>query len=139
MVAEAAVESADRWWIIGSAAVILHGHHLPNLKDVDLLMSQPDAEAFLGLVGVVPGPGEPSDRFASAVFGTWKKPPIPVEIMGGFSLATDRGWQEISLATREEITVGNTRVFVPSSEELVNLLRLFGRPKDLERAEILRS
>jgi hypothetical protein len=59
--------------------------------------------------------------------------------MGGFSLATDRGWQEVSLATREEITVGTTRVFVPSPEELVDLLRLFGRPKDHERAEILRS
>jgi len=139
MIAGAAAHANDRWWIIGSAALVVHGRSLPEVKDVDLLMSAYDAEDLLKRVGEVPRRGDPSDRFRSLVFGTWREPPIPVEIMGGFSLATRHGWQEVAPATREEVTVARARVFVPSADELVTLLRSFGRQKDLDRAKILRT
>ena len=137
MIAKAAAGSADQWWIIGSAAVVLHGRTVAHVKDVDLLMSATDASAFLERVQAPPSRPEPSDRFRSTVFGTWMEPPIPVEVMGGFSVAAPDGWQDVSLKTREAVTVGDARVYVPSLDELVGLLRLFGRPKDLERARLL--
>lgn len=137
MVAEAAAGSADQWWIIGSAAVVLHGRTIAHVKDVDLLMSATDAQAFLERVQATPSEPEPSDRFRSTVFGTWMEPPIPVEVMGGLSVATPGGWQDVRLKTREAVTVGDARVYVPSLDELVRLLHLFGRPKDLERARLL--
>ena len=91
MTAEAAAGAGDEWWIIGSAAVVLHGRSLERVEDVDLLMSAADADAFLNQVGEVPRSGAPSDRFRSTVFGIWREPPIPVEVMGGFSLAGG-GW-----------------------------------------------
>ena len=130
MVAPAAAAGRDAWWIIGSAAV-------PMVKDVDLLMSAHDAEAFLRRVGEVPRRGGANRRFRSKVFGTWTKPPTPVEAFGGFEVFADGEWREVALSTREQVTVGDARIYLPSAEELIRLLHLFGRPKDLERARLL--
>jgi hypothetical protein len=80
-----------------------------------------------------------SDRFRSLVFGLWNNPPIPVEVFGGFSVAIDGVWREVTLSTREPVTVSGACVYLPSREELVWLLQTFGRAKDLERARSLRS
>ena len=137
MVAAAAADADDRWWIIGSAAVVLHAVELGDVRDVDLLMSARDAESFLRRVGVEPGRGTGDGRFRSRVFGTWREPPLPVEAFGGFEVATDGAWREVTLATREAVTIGDGRLYVPSRVELVRLLHSFGRPKDLERASML--
>jgi hypothetical protein len=137
MISEAASGARDPWWIIGSAAVVLHGRTIARVKDVDLMMSAADAEAFLKRVGEAPRNGKPNDRFRSLVFGVWSGPPIPVEVMGGFSVATADGWRDVSLVTREAVTVAGRTIYVPSAEELVRLLRSFGRAKDLERASLL--
>jgi hypothetical protein len=137
LVAEAAADAADDWWIIGSAAIVLHGRKVPHVKDVDLLMSAADAETFLKRTGVPVRAGQADDRFRSLVFGLWSRPPIPVEVMGGFSVAGDGGWREVMLSTREPVSVAGACVYVPSAEELVKLLHLFGRAKDFERARLL--
>jgi hypothetical protein len=139
MVAQAAGEAADGWWLIGSAAVVLHGGEVPNVKDVDLLMSARDAEAFIKRVRAKHGGAETSDRFRSSVFGIWNAPPVPVEVFGGFSVITDSGWRPISMSTREPVTVKGATVYVPAAEELIRHLQSFGRPKDLERATLLRA
>lgn len=137
MLAQAVQDAEDDWWIIGSAAVVLHGGQVPHLKDVDLMMSARDAEAILRRVGGQRGGAEKSERFQSDIFGVWSEPPVPIEIFGGFRLAAGGAWREVSFATREPVAVGNARVFVPSAAELVRLLHSFGRAKDLERAACL--
>jgi hypothetical protein len=139
MVAQAAADAEDEWWIIGSAAVVLHGGKVPHVKDVDLMMSSRDAESLLRRVGEEPKIGTWSDRFRSDVFGILKKAPVPIEIFGGFRLSVDGKWRELSLLTREAMEVGGARVFVPEAQELVRLLNSFGRSKDLERAKLLRA
>lgn len=137
LVAEAASGAADDWWIIGSAAVVLHGRAVPHVKDVDLLMSAADAAAFLKRTGGPVRAGQADDRFRSLVFGLWTAPPIPIEVMGGFSVASDGGWREVTLTTREPVSIAGATVYVPSAEELVRLLHAFGRTKDLERARLM--
>jgi hypothetical protein len=139
LVASAATDATDAWWIIGSAAVALHGRNVPHVKDVDLLMSAADAATFLKRTGGAVRAGQADERFRSLVFGLWTMPPIPVEVMGGFSVAGDGGWREVVLATREPVNVAGACVFVPSGEELVRLLRTFGRPKDLERVRLMET
>ena len=136
-IGQAALGAAKAWWIIGSAAVVLHGCVLPHVKDVDLMMSPNDAEALLRRVGGELRNSGASDRFRSSVFGVWTAPPLPVEVFGGFSVCVAGTWRELSLSTRQAVTVGGTRVYVPSPEELVQVLHVFGRPKDLERARLL--
>lgn len=137
MVAGLVAEASDDWWIIGSAAVALHGFDVATVRDVDLLMSARDAEAFLKRVGGHEPAGKPSTKFRSDVFGTWTAPPLPVEVMGGFSLSTSNGWRPVWPESRERKTIGEHALFVPSVPELKAMLLSFGRPKDLERARLL--
>jgi len=137
MLAATAADASDDWWIIGSAAVALHGAEVHAVRDVDLLMSADDAERFLRRVGGQPRAGKPSTQFRSDVFGTWVGPPRPIEVMGGFSLATAGGWCPVLPKTREAKIVGDCVLFVPSIAELKAMLLSFGRPKDLERARLL--
>ena len=138
LVAEAASGAADDWWIIGSAAVALHGRSVPHVKDVDLLMSAADAAAFVKRTGGPVRSGQADARFRSLVFGLWSAPPIPVEVMGGFRVAGDGGWREVMLTTREPVRVAGATVYVPAADELVQLLHSFGRAKDLERAQLMK-
>jgi hypothetical protein len=137
MISEAAAQAEDPWWIIGSAAVALHGADVPDVRDVDLLMSVRDANRTLRGLGSEERAGEPSSQFRSDVFGVWQAPPVPVEIMGGFRLATESGWVAVSPATRRAIMVDGRALFVPSAVELGEILISFGRPKDLERLRLL--
>jgi hypothetical protein len=137
MIGQAAAGAADPWWIIGSAAVVVHGGAVPHVKDVDLMMSGGDAEVLVRRVGGEFPRADASDRFRSRIFGVWTKPPVPVEVFGDFSLLIDGEWRELSMSTREAATSGGSCVFVPSAEELVRVLHSFGRPKDLERARLL--
>jgi len=126
------------WWIIGSAAAVLHGAET-EVADVDVVTDEAMAAALLREAGLPAGPGEGSDLFRSAVFGRIEDGPMPIEVMGGLSLRTARGWEALALATREPVEVGGARVWVPKRGELIGLLRRFGREKDLARAALLES
>ena len=71
------------------------------------------------------------------MFGQWMAPPLMVEIMAGFHVATASGWTEVIPRTRVPILVEEAIVYVPDRVELAEMLRLFGRPKDLERVRLL--
>jgi hypothetical protein len=137
MVAELCAPASDQWWIIASAAVALHGAPVDDVRDVDLLMSGPDAKAALVRVGVEPHAGRATDLFRSAIFGTWHGPPLPVEIFGDFDFAGPDGWSRVVPRSREPVAIGNHTLFVPSAAELKQMLIGFGRPKDLARARLL--
>ncbi|MFD1786568.1 hypothetical protein ACFSC3_03180 [Sphingomonas floccifaciens] len=139
MIAQGARAAEDDWWIIGSAAVALHGAFVTPLKDVDVMMSYRDAERFLTDVNgdrIVP---EPSALFQSDIFGVWTAPPIPVEIFGGFRLACNEGWQSIGFTTRLAMAVDGGQIYIPGIDDLRGLLRSFGRPKDLERLRLIEA
>ncbi|MEE2793947.1 MAG: hypothetical protein VX512_03820 [Pseudomonadota bacterium] len=137
MLADATSVAEGQWWVIGSAAVALHGGHVTDVRDVDLLMSETDAQAFLQKVGASWRKGEPSERFYSPVFGIWDEPPMSIEAFGGFRLATEDSWRKVTFATHQAINVAGCTVFVPSKTELRALLYSMGRPKDFRRAELL--
>lgn len=137
IVSAVAEEATDPWWVIGSAAVALLGVEVGGVQDVDLLMSVGDAERTLQRLGLRPINKEPSPRFRSAVLGAWQAPPLPVEILGGFSLSTSEGWRPVVPTTRQRVTIQGFALFVPSATELRQILISFGREKDLERARLL--
>ena len=137
LAAQVAQCAVDDWWIIGSTAVLLHGADLPDVRDVDIVMSARDAAALLDRTAADPAPAAASDRFRSEVFGVWRAPPVPVEVMGGFRFARPDGWHPVSFATRQAVMAGGAQLFIPSAAELQDLLLAFGRPKDVARAAAL--
>ncbi|KTT69998.1 hypothetical protein [Sphingomonas endophytica] len=131
-VAAALRPARDPWWVIGSAAVRLHGA-VTSVADIDLLVSARDAAMVLdGWQGTVTIGGA-SDRFRSAPFARLEGGAMPVEVMGDLEVFLGGGWRVVRPATR--VALG--AVYVPERVELAAILRSFGRAKDLDRADLL--
>ncbi len=126
--------AVDPWWIITSAAVALHGADAGRVADVDVMLSVRDAASLLPTIGVGCRSGSGHADFRSAIFGTWTVPPLPVEFMADFRHRVGTDWLPVELITRERMELEGEIVFVPGRAELCELLRRFGRPKDIERA-----
>ncbi|WP_380778906.1 hypothetical protein [Sphingomonas sp. R86520] len=137
MVATTMRDARNPWWVIASAAVALHGVTSIAVGDVDVVTSVGGARRLMARLGVVPIEDDASSLFRSTVFGRWETPPLVVEIMAGFHVATAAGWTEVLPRTRVPIFVEGCAIYVPERAELAGMLRLFGRPKDLERARLL--
>jgi hypothetical protein len=131
-VAAAMRESRDPWWVIGSAAVALHGADT-DVADVDLLVSERDAATLIAQLDLTVERLDPHPLFRSQIFARWRRADRDVEIMGGFAVADGPDWQSVEPATR----VLRGGVFVPDRAELIAILARFGRPKDLARRRML--
>ena len=127
----------DDWWIIASAAMALHGASPIDMADVDLLVSERDGHALLGTLGLPFVLPIATDRFRSALFARWDGALVPVEIMAGFHVRTGDVWRPVVPTTRIAIPISDFTLFVPSIDELIAHCRLYGRPKDVQRAAIL--
>jgi len=137
LVAAAMAPAQHDWWIIASAACQLHGIDPGPVRDVDVLFDVRDVSAVLGPLGLAPIEGQSDGHFRSRYFVSWDQAPLTVELFADFELCEGGAWNPIQLVTREWRTVGNIQLPVPSRAELAELLRRFGRPKDLARAELL--
>ncbi|ESQ92969.1 hypothetical protein ABAC460_01590 [Asticcacaulis sp. AC460] len=133
----AAAPDAGDWWLIGSVAARLLGIDLEP-QDVDVLGSRATIEAFAGNLGggVVAGSG--SDRFRSTPFVRVEiDGGLPVELMGDLHVNSD-GWLPLKVKTRVAVATVAGVVYVPSLTEQAEIFETFGRPKDLEKARLIR-
>jgi hypothetical protein len=136
MVADALAGTQDPWWLIGGAAIGLQGVEA-DIPDVDVVMSPRDAWQVLLELNIPPHQDGGTALFRSEVFGRWMGPPLPVEFMGGFQIRTQEGWRPLEPATRQSFLIDGRMLYAPSRPELIEICRLFGRPKDLARAVAL--
>jgi hypothetical protein len=133
-VAEELVEARDPWWLFGGAAVALHG--LPiEIADVDVVMSARDIGALASRLGIAADRDTPVDRIRSDIWLPWKALPLGVDFTAGLAVRIGKRWTTIAPRTRQTVRVKGRALYVPERAELIEILRLFGRPKDLARAE----
>lgn len=125
----------DAWWVIGSAAIALSGVAI-EVPDVDLLVSQRDAETLLRGWATPKSSAEGGDRFRS-LLGEHRGAPIPIEIMGALEVSVEGLWMPVTPTTRHRVAVGDGSVFIPDVPDQLALLLMFRRPQDLVRAEML--
>jgi hypothetical protein len=130
----------DSWVLIGSAAAQLAGAKVV-VADLDVLTSRRDAEILIGQwqgrldKAYVPADGE---RFRSH-FGRFLFTGLPLEIMGGLELFGAHGWEPVQVGKTVTVEVAGLHVAIPVVAEQVRVLENFGRPKDLQRAALLKS
>ena len=129
----------DPWWVFGSAGMALVGVSGLTPPDVDLIVSERDAQTLIGLWGAKIVQAAPSLLFRSRVFARAQVGALPVEIMAGFEACSDGVWSPVVPATRLEIARKGARLFVPSAAEQAAICRRFGRPKDLARVAKLEA
>ncbi len=126
----------DDWWLIGSAAAALSGAEIIDVRDVDLLLSENDAERLVAYwPNAIRAAGAGEDQFRSAVFARYSHAPLAIEAFGGFAMKIDSDWRPVVLKSR----VSRGGVFTPSISEQIDLLRQMGRAKDHARIRALKK
>jgi hypothetical protein len=134
LVAEILADAKDEWWLVGGAAVALQGLDIA-IADIDVLMSRRDIVRVIARLGIAPVAGVAIDRIRSEIWARWTAPPLAVDLMTGLQVRTGECWTRVAPATRQAVNVDGRTLYAPARRELIDILRLFGRPKDLERAE----
>lgn len=128
----------DDFFIFGSAALSLAGIDIETVNDIDIAVSQRDADTLKETWQKRKKdlPEKESTLFRSDLtcydFG-----PMDIEISGNMEIHTKNGWQPFVIYDYEVLPIGKLLVKVPTPEEQKNILLLFGRGKDLERIAII--
>jgi hypothetical protein len=119
---------AAPWTLIGSGALILLGVPLETAADLDVVTTVEGAGRLRAAWAEWLARGEPKapdGPFRSQDFARYETPWGPVEVMGGLCVHG------------EPLVVGERVGPIPSAAEQLRILRLFGRPKDLDKADRL--
>jgi hypothetical protein len=130
----------DPWVLIGSAAAWLAGAGV-TVADLDVLTSIRDAETMLDQwqmrrdAAAAPAG---SERFRSR-YARFAFPDLAVEVMGGLEVFGDTGWERVKIAEIITVDVAGLAIPIPAITEQIRVLESFGRPKDRQRATLLKS
>jgi hypothetical protein len=137
ILASATLSLQDPWWVFGGAAMALSGLTDWRVPDIDVLCSPRDARKLIStLFGEVsPDPGE--GLFRSRVYGQILTTPVPFDVMADMEVRNGGEWTMVTFDTRIPVAVDGGRLYIPSVAEQIETCKLFGRPKDLQRAEQL--
>ena len=127
----------DDWWIIGSAAALLHGAEVGPVRDVDLLVSRRDGERLLAVWDLNALPAGEDRQFRSALHARKSTPGLAIDLMAELECRTGETWHRVAPRTRQRIGRARHAVYVPDPAELMDLFALFGREKDQVRAAAL--
>ena len=134
----AAAPPGQDWWLIGSTALMLSGIDVEP-QDVDVLASTATINAFIANLGGGVVLGSANERFRSQPFCRVEvEGGLPIELMGDLEVQSRGNWQALEVTTRVPIETETGTVFVPTLDEQAAIFTLFGRPKDLAKAELIR-
>lgn len=126
-----------RWTVIASAAVALHLGDAGGVGDIDVLVDEADGPSAFAALGMPIVPGQATERFRSRLFGQWEEAPLTVELFAGFELFSQGEWQDVHVRSRMRVNFQGVWAYVPAANELAQMVRRFGREKDLARAALL--
>lgn len=129
----------DPFYIIGSSALVLGGIPLETTDDIDLLTSHRDAD-FLKELWQANKVGEytpkDSDKFRSN-FGRFRWDTVLVEVMGNLEVYHEEVWRRLKIDASFELNINQLTIRIPVLKEQEKIFRIFGRAKDLAKAEII--
>lgn len=130
----------DPFWVIGSSALVLGGVRLESIDDIDLLTSSRDAD-FLQQIWQTNRLDDHSpahaDRFLSN-FGRFKFGEILIEVMGELKVFHENKWQKLEVIEWKIVEINEElSVKIPTLTEQYRIFMLFGREKDIIKANLI--
>lgn len=131
---------SEPWCVIGSGAMMIAGLPVEDCPDLDIMTTGAGAAAIEAAWGerrhptYVPAGG---DRFRSR-FTRYDFPAGRVELMGDLEVDPGDGWRPAPFPAGRDADFAGRAVRIATAEELIGLLELFGRPKDLAKAGMIR-
>lgn len=126
------------WWIIGSSAAYLLGADFTP-EDVDVVAS---AEVIAMMTGISSnGRREQSESWfhSDPFFRLEVDDGLPIEFMGDLTFGHEGARTPLRIETRQAIKLTSGIVYVPEIKEQITIFEIFGRPKDLQKAKILKA
>lgn len=139
--APALAELDEEWVIIGSASLVIRGLPISECPDVDILTTIEGAKALerswapWRCEDYSPAGGTP---FRSR-FSRYEMAGGAFEVIGDLALRTGEEWGPVKVRDIETHVFGDCLLRIPSADEQMRILQMFGRPKDLRRAGLLES
>ena len=138
-VSGALAPARDPWWVIGSAAVALHGADAGEVGDVDVIVSLSDFDRLEASGLIKPIEKRARDHFNSEKFGRGSVGGYEVEYFANLRVFANGEWHLVEFDEAEFVDFQGTEIRIPTRADLIALLELFGRAKDLRRAAALRN
>jgi len=129
----------DNFYLIGSAALSLSGVKLDKIYDVDILVSDSDADFLRTEWGhrLIKEHITTDDELFSSKFARYKFSLLDIEIMGELKVNKQGIWERLEISACESLTVGNFEIKIPTLDEQKRILQLFGREKDKKRIKLI--
>jgi hypothetical protein len=132
---------AEPWTIIGSGALMMVGLPVADCPDLDIVTTAAGAERLEGAWAAwrqAEYAPDPEAGFRSR-FSRYLAPEGAVEVMGDLQLRTTEGWRPVAVGAVETRRFGGVALPLPTPSEQLRILREFGRPKDLAKAQRLEA
>ncbi len=131
-------ELKDDFFIIGSAASILSDVDIENTQDIDMVMSKRDAQLLKEVwkkndLNILP---EKSGKFRSE-FSRYDFDLLDIEVSGGMEICIAGEWKPFIVYDYEVLPIAGLLIKIPTLTEQKNILRLFGREKDLQKIKLI--
>jgi len=130
----------EPWAIIGGGALTILGFSVEDLPDVDIATTAAGAyrlrRAWDGWW--LNSDPDPSGRFRSR-YARYRAPEGEIDVVGNLEIRLDGLWRPVRVEAVERREFAGRTWPIPTAAEQLRILRLFGRPKDLARADRLEA
>jgi hypothetical protein len=129
----------DDFYLIGSAALILSGIKIENIYDLDILVSDRDADFLMAEWGnrrIIEHAPKDNELFSSK-FARYKFSELDIEILGELKVNKMGIWEKLEISDSQSITIDDFEIKTPTLNEQKRILQLFGRKKDKDRLKLI--
>lgn len=127
----------DDYFIIGSCAMLLSGIAVPIITDLDLLMSSGDAETLKGIWShkMRKDFSPENHQLFRSNFARFNFGEFDIEVMGNLEVCKKGQWLPVLVNQATEVSINEMRIKIPTMAEQKRIFLLFGRKKDVAKAE----
>lgn len=123
------IDLPDNWTIFGSAALLLNGIEGIETTDIDILIPSQNLSRHSEI------PQQGSTLFSSEERKIYEIQGISVDVSWGVQVWSGKQWNKVEILE----VVEKDGLRYASLPDCIRLLKLFGRPKDLQRLSFLLS
>lgn len=129
------------YYVVGSAAMVLAGCKIDKIGDINILTSSFDANFLKNLWAdkIVTNHVYEFERIFRSNSGRFRFSTLDAEVMGNLEVNAGQQWVPLVVRQFMNVEVAGFQVKVPTLKEQYRIYKFFGRPKDLDKVEILSS
>jgi hypothetical protein len=131
----------DDYFIIGSCAMLLSDITVPIVTDLDLLMSSTDADTLKHKWShkMRKAFSPENQHLFRSNFGRFDFGELDVEVMGDLEVCKNGQWFSVLVNQKTDVSINGMSLKIPTLEEQKRIFSLFGREKDIAKANQITS